>query len=91
MQLRLKTKFTLTTALLVLAVVGVISSIYVTTVTHQVVRQSDDRARFIAQQVFLQAIRGEMDLAAHWQSAIDSLRIVLAADQSYREGRTVTL
>jgi predicted dehydrogenase len=43
------------------------------------------------QQVFLQAIRGEIDLAAHWQSAIDSLRIVLAADQSFREGRTVML
>lgn len=43
------------------------------------------------QQVFLQAIRGEVDLDAHWRSAIDSLRIVLAADQSAREGRTVTL
>ncbi len=43
------------------------------------------------QQVFLQAIRGEVDLEAHWQAAIDSLRIVLAADQSYREGRTIRL
>lgn len=43
------------------------------------------------QQLLLRAIRGEVDLAAHWQSAIDSLRIVLAADQSFREGRTVTL
>ena len=40
---------------------------------------------------FLQAIRGEVDLSSHWQSAIDSLRIVLAADQSFREGRTVKL
>ncbi len=40
---------------------------------------------------FLQAIRGEIDLTSHWQSAIDSLRIVLAADQSFREGRTVRL
>jgi len=40
---------------------------------------------------FLQAIRGEVDLSAHWQSAVDSLRIVLAADQSFREGRTVRL
>jgi len=40
---------------------------------------------------FLQAIRGGVDLSAHWQSAVDSLRIVLAADQSFREGRTVRL
>jgi len=43
------------------------------------------------QDVFLAAIRENKDLTAHWQSAIDSLRIVLAADQSYREGRTVAL
>ncbi len=43
------------------------------------------------QQVFLEAIRGGIDLEPHWQSAIDSLRIVLAADQSFREGRTVNL
>src|SRR6185503_8834240 len=43
------------------------------------------------QEVLLKAIRGEFDLEAHWQSALDSLRIVLAADQSFREGRTVTL
>jgi hypothetical protein len=43
------------------------------------------------QEFFVKAIRGEVDLASHWQSAIDSLRIVLAADQSFREGRTVRL
>jgi predicted dehydrogenase len=43
------------------------------------------------QQVFLEAIRGGIDLEPHWQSALDSLRIVLAADQSFREGRTVML
>jgi predicted dehydrogenase len=43
------------------------------------------------QEMFLQAIRGDLALDAHWQSAIDSLRIVLAADQSYREGRTIRL
>ena len=43
------------------------------------------------QEVFLRAIRREIDLAEHWQSAIDSLRIVLAADQSFREGRTIAL
>ena len=43
------------------------------------------------QEVFLLAIREDRDLSAHWQSAIDSLRIVIAADQSFREGRTVKL
>jgi predicted dehydrogenase len=43
------------------------------------------------QELFLRAIRDDGDLTEHWQSAIDSLRIVLAADQSFREGRTVTL
>ena len=48
-------------------------------------------AEDIAQEVFLRAIRENTDLSAHWQSAIDSLRIVFAADQSFRERRTVTL
>ena len=43
------------------------------------------------QAVFLHTIRDNVDLSAHWQSAIDSLRIVLAADLSFREGRTVKL
>ncbi len=43
------------------------------------------------QEVFLKAIRDDIDLTDHLQSAIDSLRIVLAADQSAREGRTVEL
>jgi predicted dehydrogenase len=41
------------------------------------------------QQVFLAAIRDGADLTDHWRSALDSLRIVLAADQSSREGRTI--
>ncbi len=43
------------------------------------------------QEFFLRAIREDADLSAHWQGAYDSLRIVLAADQSSREGRTVQL
>jgi len=43
------------------------------------------------QQVFLRAIRDGVDLTDHWQAALDSLRIVLAADQSFREGRTIEL
>ncbi|MBP8273997.1 MAG: Gfo/Idh/MocA family oxidoreductase [Acidobacteria bacterium] len=50
-----------------------------------------DELCYREQQMLLQAIRGELDLTSHWQSAIDSLRIVLAADQSAREGRTVRL
>ncbi len=41
------------------------------------------------QEIFLRAIREDLDLREHLESAIDSLRIVLAADQSFREGRTV--
>lgn len=43
------------------------------------------------QEFFLRAVREDIDLTAHWQGAYDSLRIVLAADQSFREGRTVRL
>jgi predicted dehydrogenase len=43
------------------------------------------------QELFLRAIDGDITLDAHWQSAIDSLRIVLAADQSFRESRTIRL
>jgi predicted dehydrogenase len=43
------------------------------------------------QELFLRAVRDDLDLSAHWQSAYDSLRIVLAADRSRREGRTVSL
>jgi predicted dehydrogenase len=43
------------------------------------------------QTFFLDAIRGRADLEPHWRSAADSLRIVLAADRSFREGRTISL
>jgi len=54
MQVRLKTKITLTTALLVLAVVGVNSTLYVMTLTRQVIRQANDRAQLVARHVFSQ-------------------------------------
>src|ERR1700688_4272026 len=53
MRLSLKTKFTLATSLLVLAVVAVVSALYLGRLTSQVLHQADDRARFVAQQVFL--------------------------------------
>lgn len=43
------------------------------------------------QQMLLRAIRGEVDLAEHLADAVQSLRIVLAADEAFRTGRTVEL
>ena len=63
MQLRLKTKITLTTALLVLAVVGVNSTLYVMTLTRQVIRQADNRAQLVSQHVFFQAQNALADAA----------------------------
>jgi len=43
------------------------------------------------QLLLLRAIREDLDLSGHWQSALDSLKIVLAADQSAHEHRTILL
>jgi hypothetical protein len=43
------------------------------------------------QRLFLKAIRGEIDLNDHLDDAINSLRIVLAADESVRTGKVVKL
>ena len=43
------------------------------------------------QRFFLGAIREDLDLSAHMAEAVDSLRIVLAADRSIRSGEVVTL
>jgi PAS domain S-box-containing protein len=55
----------MTTALLVLGVVGGISGIYVMTLTRQAIRSANDRAQFVAQQVFLQAQYALNDAAEH--------------------------
>jgi len=55
MRLSLKTKFTLTTALLVLGVVALISGLYVAALTRQVIQHADELARFVTLQVFFQA------------------------------------
>jgi signal transduction histidine kinase/cell fate (sporulation/competence/biofilm development) regulator YlbF (YheA/YmcA/DUF963 family) len=68
MRLRLKTKFTLTTAVLVLGVVALISSVYVGRLTRQVLRDADARARFVAQQVFLQAQHALQDAATQGEA-----------------------
>src|SRR5215210_4006646 len=43
------------------------------------------------QAYLLRAITDDLDLTAHMQDAVNSLRIVLAADESFRTGRVVTL
>lgn len=64
MPLRLKTKLTLTMALLVLAVVALISVLYVTRLTREVIRQADTGARQVAQQIFLQSQAALAEAAA---------------------------
>lgn len=43
------------------------------------------------QQYLLRAIREDLDLSAHLNDAVESLRVVLAADESARTGRVVAL
>ncbi|MEQ8763527.1 MAG: Gfo/Idh/MocA family oxidoreductase [Planctomycetota bacterium] len=43
------------------------------------------------QELFLKAIRGEVDLSDHLEDAVNSLRIVLAADESVKTGKTIEL
>ncbi|MGA2508972.1 MAG: ATP-binding protein [Candidatus Acidiferrales bacterium] len=52
MRLSLKTKFTLATSLLVLAVVTVVSTLYLARLMRQTLRQANETASFVAQQVF---------------------------------------
>ena len=43
------------------------------------------------QAFLLRAIRDDLDLTEHMNDAVNSLRIVLAADESVRTGKTVNL
>ncbi|MGD0955298.1 MAG: ATP-binding protein [Candidatus Acidiferrales bacterium] len=52
MRLSLKTKLTLATSLLVLAVVALVSSLYLGRLMRQTLRQASDNAGFVAQQVY---------------------------------------
>lgn len=45
----------------------------------------------LEQEIFLQALRGQADMEDHWTDAVNSLRIVLAADESIRCGNSVNL
>jgi signal transduction histidine kinase/HAMP domain-containing protein len=64
MRLRLKTKFTLTTALLVFTVVALVSVVSVAALVRQTFRHLDDRAHYIAQLILYQAQRTLEDAAA---------------------------
>lgn len=43
------------------------------------------------QELFAQAIAGEFDPSAHLEDALNSMRIVLAADEAFRTGKTIEL
>jgi len=43
------------------------------------------------QRFLLKAIRDDLDLSEHWKDALNSLRVVVAADESVRTGKVVTL
>lgn len=52
---------------------------------------SHDELCYLEQQFLLNAIQNDVDLSAHLNDAVNSLRIVLAADESVRTGKTVEL
>ena len=43
------------------------------------------------QQYFMNAIKHDIELSAHWDDAINSTKIVLAADESFRTGKMIEL
>ena len=45
----------------------------------------------LEQEYFLKAVTEDLDLSNHLRDAVNSLRIVLAADESFRTGKTVEL
>jgi hypothetical protein len=45
----------------------------------------------LEQELFLKAIRENLDMTEHLRDAVNSLKIVLAADESFRTGNTVLL
>ena len=45
----------------------------------------------LEQEYFLRAISDNLDLSTHLRDAVNSLRIVLAADESFKTGRTIKL
>jgi predicted dehydrogenase len=45
----------------------------------------------LEQELFLKAITQDLDMSDHLRDAVNSLKIVLAADASFRTGRTINL
>jgi PAS domain S-box-containing protein len=72
MRLSLKTKFTLATSLLVLAVVALVSSLYIARLMRQTLREADDRARFVAQQVFVACRNSLLDAAQRGETPLSN-------------------
>lgn len=52
---------------------------------------SHDELCYLEQEVLLDAIENDRDLTEHMTDAVNSLRIVLAADKSFKTGKTVEL
>ena len=52
---------------------------------------SHDELCHLEQEVLLNAILNDEDLSQHMQDAVNSLKIVLAADESFKTGQTVSL
>src|ERR1700678_2219543 len=68
MRLSLKTKFTLATSLLVLAVVTTVSGLYIARLTRQTLREADDRSHFVAKQIYLACQNSMTDAPARGES-----------------------
>lgn len=52
---------------------------------------SHDELCYLEQQFLLNAIKNDEDLSDHLNDAVNSLRIVLAADESFKTGKTVEI
>jgi PAS domain S-box-containing protein len=78
MRLSLKTQFTLTTSLVVLVVVALVSWLYVARLASQVIREAEDRAAFVAQQVFVSCKQALQDTSEHGETpksdSLDDIR-----------------
>lgn len=78
MRLSLKTQFTLTTSLVVLVVVALVSWLYVARLASQVIREAEDRAAFVAQQVFVACKQALQDSSEHGEApkseSLDDIR-----------------
>jgi len=54
--------------------------------------EPDHNQLCLLEQLFLlESIEHDLDLSQHWEDALNSLRIVLAADESIKTGQTITL